>query len=151
MPIGLTTGPLIDIKNGYDLLTKQGQDDTWDITHAGSPTIVLVAPGCTSWSALSNTLSEEERARRRTESYPFVEFCADVATYQRQLGRYFIIENAESSQMWGTAPFQQIADQEGVERSTVHMCAYGLKDPVSGTAMKKPMSFLHNTPMKLFS
>ena len=40
---------------------------------------------------------------------------------------------------------------QGVHRSIVRMCAYGLKDPVSGTAMKKPMSFLHNIPMKLFS
>ena len=110
-----------------------------------------MAPVCTSWSSLSNVLPPEERLRRRAAAYPFVEFCADVATYQRQLGRYFIIENPESSQIWGTAPFQQIADQEGVERSTVYMCTYGLKDAVSGTAMKKPMSFLHNIPMKLFS
>ena len=30
------------------------------------------------------------------------------------------------------------------------MCAYGLKDPVSGLPMKKPMSFLHNLAMGFF-
>ena len=149
--VGLTTGPPIDIKNGYDLLTKQGQDDTWGVIRAGSPTVVFMAPVCTSWSTLSNTLSEEERTRRRSESYPIVEFCAVVASYQRQLHRYFIIENPETSQIWNTEPMSDIANMKGVHRSTVHTCAYGLKDPVSGMPMKKPMSFLHNIPMTMFA
>ena len=30
------------------------------------------------------------------------------------------------------------------------MCAYGLVDPVTGWAMKKPISLLHNIPMNVF-
>jgi hypothetical protein len=80
-----------------------------------------------------------------------VEFCADVASYQRQLHRYFIIENPETSQIWNTEPMSDIANMQGVHRSIVHMCAYGLKGPVSSMPMKKPMSFLHNIPMTMFA
>ena len=88
--------------------------------------------------------------RRRDESYPFIEFCSDIAHFQIELNRYFIIEKPETSQIWNTRLMQSLAEMEGVHRSTVHMCAYGLKDPNNGLHMKKPMSFLHNIPMSLF-
>ena len=46
---------------------------------------------------------------------------------------------------------RDVVQMNGVHRSTIHMCEYGLKDPASGTAMNKHMSFLHNVPMELFS
>ena len=149
--VGLATGPPIDINTGYDLLTKRDQDDVWDIIKNGLPTVIFMAPVCTSWSSLSNVLPEAERLRRRAASYPLVEFCAELATYQQQRHRYFIIENPETSQMWNTEPMRDIENMTGVQNSSVHMCGYGLKDPNSGMAMKKPMSFLHNIPMELFS
>jgi hypothetical protein len=45
---GMTTGPPIDIKTGFDLLSVQGQNDARSLTHAGLPTIVFMAPVCTS-------------------------------------------------------------------------------------------------------
>ena len=44
-----------------------------------------------------------------------------------------------------------VAEMSEVQRSTIHMCEYGLKDPVSKLHMKKPMSFLHNIPMGIFA
>ena len=90
-----------------------------------------MAPVCTSWSSLSNVLPEAERLRRRAAAYPFVEFRAEVATFQHGLKRYFIIENPESSHMWGTEPMSAVLQLHDVHRSTIHMCAYGLKGPVS--------------------
>ena len=102
--VGLATGPPIDINTGYDLLTKRDQDEVWDIIKNGLPTVIFMAPVCTSWSSLSNVLPEAERLRRRAASYPLVEFCAELATHQQQEHRYFIIENPETSQMWKRSP-----------------------------------------------
>jgi hypothetical protein len=46
---GMTTGPPIDIKTGFDLLTAQGQNDARDLIHAGVPIVVFMAPVCISY------------------------------------------------------------------------------------------------------
>ena len=74
--------------------------------------------------------------RRREESYPFVEFCSDIAHFQNELSRYFIIENPETSQIWNTHLMRNLMDMDGIQKSTIHMCAYGLKDPNTGLHMK---------------
>ena len=78
-----------------------------------------------------------------------VQFCGMVATYQYERKCYFIIENPETSQMWNTEPMLQLLAMKDVKRTTIHLCAYGLVDPVSGWAMKKPISLLHNMPMSI--
>ena len=108
---GMTTGTPIDIKTGFDMLTVQGQNDARSLIHAGLPIVVFMAPVCTSWSSLSNVLPYEERIRRRDESYPFIEFCSDIAHFQIELGRYFIIENPETSQIWNTRLMQSLAEK----------------------------------------
>ena len=110
-----------------------------------------MAPVCTSCSSLSNVLPQEERVRRRAASLPMVQFCSEVSTYQHKVNKYFIIENPEASQIWSTEAFAKVAQMKGVQRATIHMCAYGLKDPASGIAMKKPMSLLHNIPSDIFA
>ena len=57
----MSVGPPIDVKTGYDLMTKQGQEDTWQIMRDGNPLITFLAPPCTAWSPLSNTTPPEER------------------------------------------------------------------------------------------
>ena len=112
----------------------------------GSPTVVYMAPG-----SLSNVLPEDERLRRRAASWPMVEFCGDVATYQYENNKFFMIENPESSQLWNTEILVKLQEMSGVHKSVVHMCAYGLKDPASGLPMKKPMTLLHNIPLNIFA
>jgi hypothetical protein len=121
--IGLSTGPPVDINTGFDLLTEEGQQATWELIKSGQPLVIFMAPVCTAWSSLSNTRPEAERIKRRAEAYPMVEFCSEIAQYQQRAGKYFIIENPETSQMWNTPPMMAVADEEDVNRSTVHMCA----------------------------
>ena len=73
-----------------------------------------------------------------------VHFTIKVAKYQAAQDRYFVIENPAASQLWSLPEMQDLAGLQDVCRNNVHMCQFGLKDPVSNLPMKKSMSFLNN-------
>ena len=74
-----------------------------------------------------------------------VEFCARVALYQIEHGRFFIIENPATSKIWFTKHFQRLLTKHAVTYGTLDMCAFGMKDP-NGYYYYKPTSLLHNFP-----
>ena len=74
-----------------------------------------------------------------------VEFCARVALYQIEHGRYFIIENPWTSKIWFTKCFQRLLLKHAVTYGTLDMCAFGMRDP-NGYYYYKPTSLLHNFP-----
>ena len=60
---------------------------------------------------------------------PMVEFCARVALFQIENGRYFMIENPASSKIWFTKCFQRLLTKHAVTHGTLDMCAFGMRDP----------------------
>ena len=75
-----------------------------------------------------------------------VEFCARVALYQIEHGRYFIIENPATSKIWFTKCFQRLLMKHAVTYGTLDMCAFGMRDP-NGYYYYKPTSLLYNFPV----
>ena len=74
---------------------------------------------------------------------PKVEFCVKDAIHQIQNGRYFTIQNPETSKMWYTKCFERLMTYYMVGYGTLDMCAYGLMDP-TGYYYYKPTSLAHN-------
>ena len=74
-----------------------------------------------------------------------VEFCARVALYQIEHGRYFIIKNPASSKICYTKCFQSLLMKQAVSYGTLDMCACGMRDP-NGYYYYKSTSLLHNFP-----
>ena len=72
-----------------------------------------------------------------------LEFCAQVAIYQIAQGSKFIIENPAGSMLWWTKCFNNLLSKQGVKRSTLHVCAFGVRDP-SGYYNYKPTSLTRN-------
>ena len=56
----LKTGAPIDLKTGFDLLTKEGQAKAWSVITSQQPTIVFMAPVCTPFSSLRNSSPPEQ-------------------------------------------------------------------------------------------
>ena len=74
-----------------------------------------------------------------------VEFCARVALFQIEHGRYFIIENPATSKIWFTKCFQRLLLKHAVTYGTLGMCAFGMRDP-NGYYYYKPTSLLYSFP-----
>ena len=125
---GLKVGTPIDIRTGFDVMTSK-------------------APVCGPWSNMQNIQQDQQRVWEKRKRYlPMVEFVASIARYQLKHGRYFIIENPQTSKIWYLKCMQQLFSDPSVTWGDFHFCAYGLKDPESGLRSLKPTSLMHCLP-----
>ena len=121
------------------------------------PDVIFMAPVCAPWSAWSNMKPAHKRKADRDAHLPMVKFCAAVAEHQIAKGRLFMIENPASSAMWNTGCFNRTITHYNKSShaqacsapptwDTLHMCAYGMRDPVSHKYYYKPTTLYHNFP-----
>ena len=141
---GLRCGQPIDLRTGFDLTNPQSQKKVLDILEKQQPTIVFMAPVCGPFSQLQNLNSPYVHDKMK-RAMPMIDFCIKVAEYQIKRGKYFIIENPQTSRMWYTKSFQGLLKQYDVDWDTLHMCAFGMKDP-KGYYYYKPTSLMFNVP-----
>ena len=141
---GLRCGQPIDLRTGFDLANPQSQKKVLDILEKQQPTIVFMAPVCGPFSQLQNLNSPYVHDKMK-RAMPMIDFCIKVAEYQIKRGRYFIIENPQTSRIWYTKSFQGLLKQYDVDWDTLHMCAFGMKDP-KGYYYYKPTSLMFNVP-----
>ena len=105
---GLRVGAAIDLRTGYDLLTAEGRRKAMEVIERQQPKIIHMAPVCGPWSQLQNINDPADTYQKRKRYLPMEEFCARVALYQIEHGRYFIIENPATSKIWFTKCFQRL-------------------------------------------
>ena len=141
---GLRCGQPIDLRTGFDLTNLQSQKKVIDMLDKQQPTIVFMAPVCGPFSQLQNLNSPHVREKMK-RAMPMIDFCIKIAEYQSKRGRYFIIENPQTSRIWYTNSFQRLLQQYDVDWDTLRMCAFGMKDP-NGYYYYKPTSLMFNIP-----
>ena len=71
-------------------------------------------------------------------------FCIQVAAYQVEQGRKFIIENPQGSAIWNLSQMLKLAQMAGVSWDILHMCAYGALNPKTGELSYKPTCLMHS-------
>ena len=110
-----------------------------------APDLILMAPVC--GQTMQNIQQDQQKVWERRKRYmPMVEFVASIARYQLKHGRYFIIENPQTSKIWYLQCMQQLFTDPPVTWGDFHFCAFGLKDPESGLRSLKPTSLMHCLP-----
>ena len=62
---GLVVGPPVDLKTGFDLNTKAGQQKAWDIIVRQRPSVVFMAPVFTPWSQIQNINDRDTVLRKQ--------------------------------------------------------------------------------------
>ena len=97
---------------------------------------------------ICRTSNKTNKVWEKRRYLPTVEFVASIARYQLKHGRYFIIENPQTSKIWYLNCMQQLFSDPSVTWRDFHFCAYGygLKDPESGLRSLKPASLMHCLP-----
>ena len=143
---GMKVGPPIDLKTGFNLNSKKGQALAMQLILELQPEIVFMAPVCSPWCSWSNMKTPEERDRDRKLMYPMVDFCAQVAWHQLKLGKRFIIENPEKSQIFYQQVMLKLSQLQDVHFLLFDHCQFGMKDPVSEKFYKKGTYLMHNFP-----
>ena len=105
---GLSVGPPIDIRTGFDLNSRSGQKRAMEIILEQQPECVFMAPVCSPWSQWSNMKDEKTRLSDRKAFMPMVRFVVQVALHQIKHGRRFVIENPRDSAMWYTRRMEDL-------------------------------------------
>ena len=141
---GLRCGQPIDLRTGFDLSNPQSQKKVLDILDKQQPTVVFMAPVRGPFSQLQNLNSPSVHEKMK-RAMPMIDFCIKIAEHQIRRGRYFIIENPQTSRMWYTKSFQRLLKEYDVDWDTLHMCAFGMKE-IKGDYYYKPTSLMFNVP-----
>jgi hypothetical protein len=126
---GLRVGTPVDFRAGFDEDTSNAQYKAMKIIVDQAPEIVFMSP--------------PKLCRQ------IINFICKIATYQWTKGRYFVLENAEDSPLWFIKDINALLGGANFTWDTVHMCAYGAKDPLTGVPYHRPTSLLHNMPVDL--
>ena len=105
---------------------------------------------CSPWSSLSNMKPEWKRQQDRKDALPMLRFCMRLAWYQIQHGRYFVIENPETSQLWTQKDLLELCESSNVTWGVTDMCMHGLADPKTNDRYHKSVCLMHNFPTGIF-
>ena len=112
---GLQVGTPVDIRTGFDVMTSKGRHMVMEIIKEQAPDVILMAPVCGPWSNMQNIQQDQQRVWEKRKGYlPMVEFVASIARYQLKHGRYFIIENPQTSKIWYLKCMQQLFSDPSV-------------------------------------
>ncbi|CAK9056155.1 unnamed protein product [Durusdinium trenchii] len=85
----------------------------------------------------------EELAERRALERPVVEEAMQWCRMQRQAGRYYLIENPQTSRLWDEESVQSMLQDTGGQTVTCHSGAYGAMNS-KGNPIRKTFRFASN-------
>ena len=115
------------------------------------PWLPIGSPMCKAFSALMNLNRErmgEDTYRKLVEhGMRHLLFCIELYNIQVSNGRLFLHEHPETAWSWKVSEVVALSQQEGVHKTTAHMCQYGMtsRDEQGTGLVKKPTTFLTNS------
>ena len=147
---GWTNSQPLDVLDGHDLLTASGRHLLWRVLEEHEPYLVLIAFDCRLWTILRNlSPGKDWDCLRKTIGRKTLKLVAAICRYQHGRGRYYLLENPQTSMAW---VFEGILDrlkQFGGKKVVGDQCAYGHRDRESGRPIKKPTGWMSNCEVRL--
>jgi len=103
---GLTVGPPIDLRYGWNINCSQHQKKLWRVIEVLKPEVIFASPRCKFYSTTANTMSEEKKLHGRLEDEPGLNFTKKVFQHQAYSGRSFAAEQPWGSTMFRDSPLK---------------------------------------------
>ena len=95
---------------GIDLSQQQDVLELFSYLDKFKPLVVVAGPPCTPfgpWSHLNSIVARDTWLSSMRVALPLANLTAAVCQYQQRHGRFFIIENPRTSQLWKLPAFKQ--------------------------------------------
>ena len=128
--ISFTEPPNFDKETGWDFFDASDRAQFWACLREQKPDLVLMSPECRPFSILMSSnwdrMSEGEALRIKTQGMAMLQFCIQVAAYQLEHGRQFLLEQPGSASSWATHAMKWLEEQLGVFMVQFDQCAAGL-------------------------
>ena len=142
----LKSGGNFDLVTQCDLNTPKGQKELWDHLKVHRPLVVVMSPTCKPFgprARQNRILNYQTWFQSYQEAAPHGRVCGEVALWQHNEGRYFIVEQPFPSELYAEPPWPTVIKQEGIVTAKIHQCMTGLQGR-SGLLIKKPTGFVAN-------
>ena len=143
---GLHCGPNFDISANINLCDPQEIKKLWAYLHKYRPKIIIAGPPCTAFGAWSRynrsqAASHDTWQKNYKIGKALADLTAEIALWQLQNHRHFVIENPATSDMWALPKMTQVRQHENAVEIVCDQCMLGLRDP-AGHLTRKSTKFL---------
>ena len=127
----LVTSPsAFDKEVGWQFFDAECRAQFWQTIREQKPDLIVMTPECKPFSQMMESnwsrLPIEQAKRLQTEGLAMLHFCVQVAEFQLQRGRYFLLEQPGGASSWATHALKWLLEQKGVIRFLFDQCAVGL-------------------------
>ena len=144
-----TTEPAnLDLKSGWNALDYGDRQKMWRILEEQAPDVVILSPECKMFSQLMNInlrrIPIEKLTKEQMEALVMWQLCLQVADFQLQKGRFFIIEQPAGASSWRTHGFEWLLKQKGVLHFLFDQCELGLSVDKKGGLSRKSTGLATN-------
>ena len=146
---GWTSLGAFDIQGGWDLKVRAHREEPLKIIMIDEqkPDVVVIATPCTKWCQWTYLRKDKEKLEEEhTAEGPLLCITRQVILRQARAGRTWVLENPAASLLWQQPLLEDIIKKPETRTAKIDMCAYDLKDPVSGMPNKKATMIASNNP-----
>eukprot|EP00435_Cladocopium_sp_Y103_P070319 s238_g35.t1 len=144
---GLSTGGSYDLLTGYDLLDAGDRRRMWQELDRDDPELVVNSPPCTAFCPLQAwnlpRMDFEKAVVLIGDGLECLKVASDVAYWQHQRGKIWLLEHPKPSKAWDEEPLQRLLRLEGIYVCVSDMCAYDMR--VKDGLNKKPTRWVTNS------
>ncbi|CAE7322415.1 GIP, partial [Symbiodinium sp. CCMP2456] len=139
----------LDRNTGNDLSDPKVQREVHKAIQRTKPWLVVAGYPSTLYSLANenfNYRGQPEQLRQlRDDDRRMRRFVSDLFREQHHQGRFFLLENPQTSRLWQQPEILEIADLPGVSSAVCHLGAFGAETK-DGLPVRKPLRFLSNMP-----
>ena len=124
-----------------DWTSEDSRQEFWSLVRRLQPRHIWIAPDMRhwcSWSSLNaakSTLHQQKSSEKRAADKDLFQVVVQLFDWQKRHGRQFHFEITDKSKIEDVPELQKVI--KGSYRSTVDMCSFGLKTPVSQVPIRK--------------
>ena len=119
-----------DLETGWNFFNAVDRANFWRTLREQEPDLVVMSPECKAFSILMNSnwskMDKNKRERMQAEGLAMLHFCVQVAEFQLEHKRQFLIEHPAGASSWSTHAISWLLGQSGVTRFLFDQCALGL-------------------------
>lgn len=144
---GWTCSQPLDLIDGYDLLTKEGEELLFRVLREHKPFLLMIAFDCRIWSLMTNMSPWLDWDQiRSTVGRKTLRLIARACKFQHDAGRYFLVENPAGSLAWiWEGLLAELLERCQAKFVIGHQCRYGLVDSVSKKPIRKATGWLSDS------
>ncbi|CAJ1329503.1 unnamed protein product, partial [Effrenium voratum] len=144
---GLKATIPVDYNTGFNLGEPESDQACNQMVH--NLLVMIHELECKPWTLLQDNCNfvnrKEELEQWRESVRPQMNQVVKWCYLQHNEGRYYILENPQTSRLWLEAAIQKLQADTGAVRVTCHSGAYGARDS-KGNLIRKSFSFMSNNP-----